>query len=85
MSVKTSKPIRRGDFIEVEHRDENGQVDLLVRGTALTELRVGGSALFSVRPPVPSPGRPLEDMHFNSNAVDVRKLFDASVLEGTAR
>jgi hypothetical protein len=78
MTIK-STPIHR---ISVEHLDENGAVDLLVRGTALTDLRIGGTANFSVRPPKIGGHQP-EDMHLNSNYVDVRLLFSAGRLEGT--
>lgn len=82
MTLQTMSRIHRGDFIEVEHRDENGVVDLLIRGTALTELHVGGTALFSVRPPFIAGTQP-PDLHLSVNHVDVRKLFDAHALEGT--
>lgn len=80
MSIKTSGTIRRGDHIEVEHRDENGTVDLLVRGTATTALQVGGAARFSVRPPVIGGTQP-PDLHLNVNYVDVRLLFSAGQLK----
>ncbi len=82
MTLQTTSRIQRGDFIEVEHRDENGRVDLLIRGTALTELYLGGSALFSVRPPAIAGTQP-PDLHLSVNYVDVRKLFDAHTLEET--
>jgi hypothetical protein len=82
MTMQSKGKIHRGDFIEVEHRDENGAVDLLVRGTALTDLHIGGTSLFSVRPPAIGATQP-PDLHLNCNYVDVRKLFDAHTLEGT--
>lgn len=81
MTIKSTTHIHRGDHIQVEHRDENGEVDLLVRGTALTELHIGGTANFSVRPPMISYHQP-EDMHLNCNYVDVSLLFSVNRLEG---
>lgn len=82
MTLLSTTRIRRGDHIEVEHRDQNGVVDLLVRGAALTDLGLGGSSLFSVRPPAIAGVQP-PDLHLNCNYVDVRKLYDAHTLEGT--
>lgn len=83
MTIKSKTSIHRGDHIEVTHHDENGEVDLLVRGTALTDLHIGGTSLFSVRPPEMRMGPRLADLHMNSNNVDVRLLFSVGRLEGS--
>lgn len=83
MTLQSKTAIHRGDFIEVKHQDENGVVDLLVRGTALTDIHLGGTSLFSVRPPQIHGGGATPDLHLNCNYVDVRLLFAANQLEGS--
>lgn len=74
----------KGDHIEVMplERDRNTFKDWgVLRGTALDGLRVGGTAIFNLKPdPVL---RTYEEPHlklrFNANEVDVRLLFSARV------
>lgn len=82
MSMRSMEGIKRGDYIQVTplEKDAGGTKDFgVITGAALTDLAVGGGALFAISVQV---GDEQVRLDLNCNLVDVSLLFSAGIARG---
>ena len=83
MALINGANIRVGDLIKVTHTNDAGDIDLLIHGTALTDISTTSAARFTVAlPGTKTIGGARVDLSVND--VDVALIFAADVARGEA-